>query len=94
MESHCTPQLIDKFNKLDNIRLQCILWANKSCRHLKMGQVAYSPAMVMAWNKIQAWKLVCRKLSGGRVDSWYLRQELRSANINDILLCTLSEASD
>jgi hypothetical protein len=94
MESHCTPELIKEFNKLDDIRLQCILRANKSCRQLKMGQVAYSPALVMAWNKIRAWKLVCRKLSGRRVDSRYLRRELRSANINDISLCTLSEATD
>jgi hypothetical protein len=94
MDTHCSEQLIAEYNQIDALRVRCILQANKSCRHLKMGQVAYSPTLVMAWNKIRAWKLVRRKLAGGRVDSRYLRRELKFANIKDISLVTLSEAEE
>jgi hypothetical protein len=55
-----------------------------------MGQVDFSPALAMAWNEIRAWKLLKRKLSGSRVNSRYLRRELKAANISDISLLTLS----
>jgi hypothetical protein len=90
MAEQCTDQLIKIYNELDAIRLQGILRANKSCRRLKMGQVDFSPALAMAWNKIRAWKLLKRKLSGGRVNSRYLQRELKAANISDISLLTLS----
>jgi hypothetical protein len=59
-----------------------------------MGQVAFSPTLEMAWNKIRAWKLLRRKLAGGRVNSRYLRRELKSANISDISLLTISDVDD
>lgn len=92
MDTEFSDQLIDKYNELDKIRTDSILQANKSCRKLKMGQVAYSPTLAMAWNKIRAWKLIRRKLSGARVNSRYLRRELKSANIGDIALLTVTDA--
>jgi hypothetical protein len=94
METECTDSTIDAYNELDNIRTQSILRADKACRKLKMGQVPFSPPMVLAWNKIRAWTLVRRKLSGRRVKSRYLRRELKAAAIGDISTISLAESEE
>jgi hypothetical protein len=59
-----------------------------------MGQVDFSPTLVMAWNKIKAWQLVKRKFAGQKVKSRYLFRALKAAGILDISLLTLSDATE
>jgi hypothetical protein len=71
--SYPTATQLQLYNQLDDIRLRSIQIANKNCRHIKLGQVPYSPRLVMSWHKLKAWKLLLKKLKGGKVDSRYLR---------------------
>jgi hypothetical protein len=65
--------------------------AEKKCRNIRAGQVAFSPTLVAAWNKIHAWKLLRKKLSGKKVNSRYLQRSLKAANkryiFNDPVRC-------
>jgi hypothetical protein len=87
-------ELVLRYDEIDDIRLQGILLANKKCRHIKMGQVPYSPVLVIAWNRIRAYQLLRKKLSGGRVCSRYLRRALKLANIKFSNTMTSSEANE
>jgi hypothetical protein len=88
----CTDDLITKYNELDKLRLTGVLLANKKCRKVKLGQVSFSPAMVDAWNRIKAWQLIKKKLSGGRVNSRYYRRALKAAGLSDLAVTTSRDA--
>jgi hypothetical protein len=83
MNCKCTDSEVAQYNELDAIRTEAILRANKRCRKLKMGNVPFSPRLVIHWKKILGWKLVLRKTRGSKIDSKYLLRTLRSANIKD-----------
>jgi hypothetical protein len=72
MDVGVTPANIREYNKIDELRKKGILGADKCCRKLRMGQVDFSPTLVMAWNKIKAWQLVKKKFTGQKVHSRYL----------------------
>jgi hypothetical protein len=94
MVLQCTESLVNEYDELDKIRLEGILLAEKKCRNIRAGQVAFSPTLVVAWNKIHAWKLLRKKLSGKKVNTRYLQRSLKAANIRDISLMTLSEVDE
>jgi hypothetical protein len=94
MSTSFEPNDVQTFDMLDDIRTKAILHANCRCRKLKMGQVPFSPKVVTHWNKIRAWKLVLRKIRGHKVDSKYLQQTLRTADITDIQLLSELEVVD
>jgi hypothetical protein len=73
---------ISEYNALDKVRTQGILYATRKCRRLKMGGVQFSPTVVNAWKKIQAWTLLRHKLRGKQVNSRYLSRVLKQAGIN------------
>jgi hypothetical protein len=85
---------VREYNAIDELRTKGILWADKRCRKIRMGQVDFSPTLVMAWNKIKAWQLVKRKFAGQKVKSRYLFRALKAAGILDISLLTLSDATE
>jgi len=43
---------------LDQFRIQAVMYAERRCRKLKMGQVAFSPEIAKARTLIQAWLLL------------------------------------
>jgi hypothetical protein len=94
MEKGVSDTMLLEYNKLDKIHLTGIKRADKQCRHLKMGQVPFSLLLVMAWNKLKAWKLLIKKLKGGRVDSRFLHRVMKAAAIPDAKLLSVSEAED
>ncbi len=57
------PQL----EKLDQLRVEGMHFAEKHCRKLYMGTLAYSPTLTMWFNRKFLWSLVFKKLSGGYV---------------------------
>jgi hypothetical protein len=59
-----------------------------------MGQVPFSLTLVLAWNKLKAWKLLIKKLKGGRVNSRFLHRVMKAAAIPDAKLLSVSEAED
>jgi hypothetical protein len=72
----CNDEVIQRYNELDDIRLRGILFTNQKCRHIKMGQVPFSPALIIARNRIKACQLVRKEVAGGRVSTRYLRRAL------------------
>jgi hypothetical protein len=90
----CNPAMTQRYDAIDDIHLKGILLANKKCRHIKMGQVPFSPALVIAWNHIKACQLVKKNLSGDRVSSRYLIRALKSANMKLSPTMTVSDAND
>jgi hypothetical protein len=79
------------YNQLDKIRTTGILLADKKCRKLKMGAVPFSPRLVVVWNEIKAWKLVRRKLKGGKVNARFLQRVTKKALLADTDLLSLQE---
>jgi hypothetical protein len=94
LEQEVTDKTLSEYNKLDTIRLKGILLADKQCRHFKMGQVPFSPQLVMAWNKLRAWQVLVKKLNGGRVSSRYLQRVVKAAAISNVKLISVSEAEE
>jgi hypothetical protein len=88
-----TADSVKQYNELDNIiHLKGILLANKSCRKLKMGEVPFSPTLIIAWNWIKALQLIKKKLSGRRVGSRFLHQAIKAANLSiDLSTTTTSD---
>jgi hypothetical protein len=59
-----------------------------------MGQVPFSPQLIVTWKKIKAWQLIIRKCMGAKIDSRYLHRVLRAADITDISLTTEQDARE
>jgi hypothetical protein len=94
MEKEVTSMTLSKYDKLDEVRLKGILQANKQCRHLKMGQVPFSPQLVMTWKILKAWKLFIKKLKGGKKKSRYFHRVMKAASISNVHLISVLEAED
>jgi hypothetical protein len=85
---------IEEYNLIDAVRTKGILLADKKCPKLRMGQVPFSPRLVVLWHKIKAWQLVLRKCRGAKFDSKYMKRVLQAADIADISLITEDDASE
>ena len=57
------------FEKLDQLRVEGMHFAEKHCCQLYMGTLAYSPTLTLWFNQKILWSLVYKKLSGGMVTS-------------------------
>jgi hypothetical protein len=91
IQESLTDAELHEYNALDDLRLKAIKKADRKCRHLRMGQVPYSPQLVMAWNKLKAWQLLLKKRKGRRVNSRYLQRSLKKAGIKDWTLLPVEE---
>jgi hypothetical protein len=94
MHDGCSAADIAEYNKLDAIRTKGILLADKKCRKLRMGQVPFSPQLIVMWKNIKAWQLIIQKCKGAKIDSRYLRRVLRAADITGTSLITEQDARE
>jgi hypothetical protein len=92
--SGMVDEAIALYNEVDSIRTKAILFADRRCRKLRMGQIPFSPTLVENWKKILAWKLLIRKLSGNKIDSKYLLRTLKAAGIKNHHDLSLSDAKE
>ena len=53
-----------EYERLDKIRIQGMQYAERHCRKLKMGGVAWTPELTTIKLKIEVWQLVSRRLTG------------------------------
>ena len=58
-----------EFEDLDIIRIKGMQLAERECRKLKMGGIAWTPKLSIARNQITVWMLVVRRLKGGKVSA-------------------------
>jgi hypothetical protein len=70
-----------EYEELDQLCTKVVSVAEKQCRKLKKGQVAFSLAIQSACITILAWSLICNKLKGQKVSSRYIQRTLKKANI-------------
>jgi hypothetical protein len=57
-----------------------------------MGEVPFSPTLVIAWNRIKALQVIQKKLSGRRVCSRFLHRAVKAANLSiDLATTTTSD---
>ncbi len=85
LKNKCTHPLSPSeqytYEEIDASRCKATSIAEKKCRKLRMGQVAFSPALQIASRKINAWSLLQKKAKGMRISSRYLSRMLRKASI-------------
>ena len=66
---------------IDQMKMIGIRYAEKQCRKLRMGDVAFSPEVLRWWKTIEAWKLLRKKAKGGRVSSRKLKRTIAKTDI-------------
>ena len=87
-----TPSQQTELTILDNIRTSAMLQAERHCRKLKMGEVAYSPEIDAARRLVELWRAVHKKRSGGKVNSLFIRRMARKCGITSPLNYTMEQA--
>lgn len=70
-------------NRIDNSCTNSILYAEKRCRKLKMGQVQWSPELANAGRMISLWNLVLRKKNGRNISSTFIKRMAKKCKINN-----------
>jgi len=70
-----------KYEALDSLRCKCVEEAEKKCRKLRAGQVAFSPQLQQVRRNIAAWRLLSRKKKGLKVCSRFLDRTLAKSTL-------------
>ena len=78
--------------RLDRVRTEGMLHAERKCRKLAMGQVSYSPEVDHARKTRALWHLVVRKRRGKCVSSSLIRRKAKQLQIPCPLSVTLAQA--
>jgi hypothetical protein len=73
--------LIQEYESLDEIRCAATAFAERHCRKLWRGQVAFSPELNASRMRIRAWLLLLSKSKKKKVSSRLLKRTLKKANI-------------
>ena len=68
-------------NKIDRLRTQCMLRAEKKCRKLNMGNVAFSAATDGPGKRILWWQLALKRRRGGQVSTTLWKRRKLKARI-------------
>jgi hypothetical protein len=56
-----------KYDRLDKIRYDAMMFADKHCRKLKMGAKQWTPNYQLARDKVTMWKLIVQRKQGKSV---------------------------
>jgi hypothetical protein len=72
-----------EYETLDAIRCDITACAEKRCRKLRKGQVAYSPQVHLASIRITAWSLLQKHRQGLKVSSRLLKRSMKKANLSN-----------
>jgi hypothetical protein len=70
-------------NAIDTLKTKAMRQAEKKCRKLKMGGVAFSMATEGPRRRIHFWILAIRRSKGGKVSSRLWRRKKKKANISE-----------
>jgi len=74
-------EIAQRYEELDAIRCEATTFAEKRCRKLRLGQVAFSPELNMSRLKIQAWLLLIARTKKRKVSSRLLKRSIKKANL-------------
>lgn len=68
MQQGILPTDLIRFKELDSIINSAMRTAERSCRKLCTGIIPWSPMYQKACDRVTYWKLVCKELTGGKVN--------------------------
>jgi hypothetical protein len=74
-------EIAQRYEELDAIRCKATTFAEKRCRKLCLGQVAFSPELNMSRLKIQAWLPLIARTKKRKVSSRFLKRSIKKANL-------------
>jgi hypothetical protein len=77
--------LQQEYERLDQIRCQITAEAEKKCRKLRKGQVAFSPALQQAMRTTKVYTLLHRKAEGKKVSSRLLSRAIHKAKLTPVV---------
>ena len=77
---------------LDRIRTQLMIHAEKVCRKRRMGEVDYSPEVIIWKKRRDVWREVIKYRSGGKINKTSLRRRAQACGINTPLSANLEAA--
>jgi hypothetical protein len=72
-------ELIYQYETLDATQCEITIAAEQKCRKLRKGQVAFSPELQLASNKIRAYIFLIKRKKGEKLSSMQLARTLRKA---------------
>ena len=70
-----------EYERIDHLRVKCLLQAEKHCRRLKTGNIDYSPTLQLQRNLIRFWKLILKRRKGQKIDTKYLSRWEKRLNL-------------
>jgi hypothetical protein len=74
-------EIAQRYEELDALRCEATAFAEKRCRKLRIGQVAFSPELNFSRLKIKAWLLLISKYKKRKVNSRLLKRALKKAGL-------------
>ena len=81
-----------EYDRLDTIRYEAMMFADKHCRKLRMGAKQWSPNYQAAREKVTLWKLIVQLKRGGKVHTRYIQRLMKKCNEQGAMTVTLEEA--
>ena len=80
-----------EYEKIMKLRQECMQYADKHCRKLKMGNIEYSPLLNKSRLTIKLWRGAIKKKSGGKFSTKKLKRLEVKTQINNSMGFTLDE---
>ena len=88
-QENWTQEMATEWEAIDELRMEFLAQADRKCRKLRMGNVAWSPELSTAIKNVLAWKLLLRRFSNSApssthrisVNGRYVRRILTQLNI-------------
>jgi hypothetical protein len=81
-----------EWESIDDIRVKGMLFAEKHCRQLFSGQVAWTPELAKLRREETVWKLIVKRKEGRKGDSSYLAKLAGAEGMLECRAVTLEEA--
>ena len=94
LQSPMTPQMLRRYNHLQDMRHKGLKAAERQCRKLKMGGIPWSRTLQLAMDTICLWKAVLSRKQGTRVSTRFITRLEKQVNIRNSPHCSLIKASD
>ena len=76
-----TPAQKQEADAIDYLKTKAMLWAEKKCRKLRMGNVAFSVAVSEPIKRIQFWEMAIRRNSNGHVNPRVYSRKKKAAGV-------------
>ena len=73
------------------MRQECMQYADKRCRKLKMGNIEYSPLLTKSRLTIELWKGAIKKKLGGKFSTKKLKRLEQKVQVSNSMAQTLEE---